>query len=69
MNDGGNGNNGNVQVNPRALLFEAVSSPTDETPNDKAGLAFDKGRDGERRQEGGPCQQPALPTPTLTHIL
>ena len=51
-NDGGNGNDGNVHVNSQASLFEAVWSPTDETPNGKAGLAPDEGRDRVRRQEG-----------------
>ena len=63
-NDGGNGNDGNVYVNSQASLFEAVWSPTDETPNGKAGLAPDEGRDGVQHQEGGPCQWPALSTPT-----
>ena len=63
-NDGGNGNDGNLHVNSQAPLFEAVWSPTDETPNSKAGLAPDEGRNEERRQEGGPCQQPALLRPT-----
>ena len=61
-NDGGN--DGNVHVNSQAPLFEAVWSPTNETPNGKAGLTPDEERDGERRQEGGPCQCPALTTPT-----
>ena len=48
-NDGGNGNDGNLQVNSQAPLFGAVWSPTDETPNSKVGLAPDEGRDEERR--------------------
>ena len=64
MNDGGNGNDGNLHVNSHAPLFEAVWSPTDETPNGKVGLEPDEGRDGERRQEGDPCQRPALLSPT-----
>ena len=63
-NDGGNGNDGDLHVNSQAPLFEAVWSPTDETPNGKARLAPNEGRDGEQRQEGGPCQRPALLTPT-----
>ena len=63
-NDGGNGNDGNLHVNFQAPLFEAVWSPTNEASNGKAGLAPDEGRDGEQRQEGGPCQRPALLTPT-----
>ena len=63
-NDGGNGNDSNSHTNTQAPLFEAVWSPTYETPNGKAGLAPDKWRDGERRQEGGPCQRPALLTAT-----
>ena len=63
-NDGGNVSDDNVHGNSQAPLFEAVWAPTTETPNGKAGLAPDEGRDGERRQEGGPCQRPALSIPT-----
>ena len=63
-NDGGNGNDGNLHVNFQAPLFEAIWSPTDETPNGKAGLEPDEGRDRERHQEGEPCQLSALLTPT-----
>ena len=58
-NDGGHGNDGKLHVNTQAPLFDAVWSPTDETPNGKAGLAPDEGRDKELHLERGPCQRPA----------
>ena len=63
-NDSGNGNDGNLHVNSQAPLFDAVWSLTDETPNGKAGLAPNDGRDGKRRRERGPCQRLTLLTPT-----
>ena len=63
-NNGGDGNNCNFHVNSQASLFVVVWSPTDETPNGKARLAPDEGTEGERHQEGGPCQRPALLTAT-----
>ena len=65
---GGNGNDDNLHANSQAPLFEAVWSPTNEMRNGKAGLAPDERRGGERHQEGGPRQRPALLTPTKAQL-
>ena len=58
--DGGNVNCNTLHDDSQASLFETVGPPTDEAHNSETGLAPNEGRHRERRDEGGPCQRPAL---------